>query len=127
MSLYHVTVIDNETGRPAVVNGLPVEVETDTLLILWEEPTGLRKIGLNQTAWMPEGKRHLAIACLLEMVENLCRSKDPDVICGALAKMLADVEEMLEGFVGPEGAARALAEMAEHLAKKAVLEKGAQT
>lgn len=125
MSKYHVTVIDNETGKPSMVNGLPIETETDALLILWEEPTGLRKIGLNQKAWEPEGKRTLAIACLLEMVKNLCCSKETKESTAALAKMVADVEEMLEGFIGPEGAARVLAEMAESLAKKAFLGKEA--
>lgn len=125
MSKYHVTVIDNETEKPAMVNGLPIEAETDALLILWEEPTGLRKIGLNQKAWEPEGKRTLAIACLLEMVKNLCCSKEPKESTAAIAKMVADVEEMLEGFIGPEGAARVLAEMAESLAQKAVLGKEA--
>ncbi len=125
MKKYTITVIDNETGKPAVVNGLPIETETDALLILWEEPTGLRKIGLNQKAWEPEGKRTLAIACLLEMVKNLCCSKEPEESRVAIATVLSDVEDMLEGFIGPEAAARVMAEMAEYLAKKAVLGKEA--
>ncbi len=126
MKKYTVTVIDNETGMPAEVNGKPIQAETDVLLIAWGEENGVREVGLNQTAWATKEKRTSAIRALLEMADNLCGGEDTEGAATALSTVLYKVTQLLAKYLGPKNGAKLAMTMAEELAKKACMEKEAE-
>lgn len=122
MKKYTITVIDNETGKPAEVNGKPIQADTDVLLIAWGEENGVREVGLNQAAWDTEEKRRGAIRALLEMADNLCGGPDEEAATDALASFLAYVTEVIEKRLSPKGGAALCMHMAEELARRACME-----
>ncbi len=126
MTKYAVTVIDNETGKAAEVNGNPIQAETDVLLIAWGEENGVRTVGLNQNAWDTKEKRSGAIRALLEMADNLCGGPDEEAATDALAGFLAYVTEIIEKRLSPKGGAALCMHVAEELARRACTEKEAE-
>ncbi len=126
MSKFTVTVIDNETGKIAEVNGKPIQAETDVLLIAWGEENGVREVGLNQAAWDTNEKRRGAIRALLEMADNLCGGPDEEDATDALASYMAYVTEVLQKRLSPKGGAALCMHMAEELARRAFEEKEAK-
>lgn len=126
MKKYTITVTDNETGKPAEINGKPIQAETDVLLIAWGEENGVRQIGLNQTAWATKEKRTSAIRALLEMADNLCGGPDADVAIDALASYTVIFTEIVERHLGAKSGAALLIHMAEELAKQACMKKEAK-
>ena len=122
MKKYTITIIDNETGKPAEVNGKPIQADTDVLLIAWGEENGVREVGLNQAAWDTNEKRRGAIRALLEMADNLCGGPDEEAATDALAGFLACVAEILEERLSPKGGAALCLHMAEELARRACTE-----
>lgn len=126
MKKYTVTVIDNETGKPAEVEGKPIQAETDVLLIAWGEENGVRKVGLNQKAWAAPVKRASAVGALMEMAENLCGGEDTEGAVTALSTVMYKVTELLAEALGPKNGAKVAMTMAEELAKKACMEKEAE-
>lgn len=122
MKKYTITVIDNETGKPADVNGMPIQADTDVLLIAWGEENGVREVGLNQAAWSTKEKRQSAIYALLEMADNLCGGPDKEAATDALASFLAYVTEVIEKRLSPKGGAALCMHMAEELARRVVME-----
>lgn len=122
MKKYTITVIDNETGKPAEVNGKPIQADTDVLLIAWGEENGVREVGLNQNAWSTKEKRQSAIRALLEMADNLCGGPDEEAATDALAGFLAYVTEVIEKRLSPKGGAALCMHMAEELARRACME-----
>lgn len=117
-----ITVIDNETGKPAEINGRPIQAETDVLLIAWGEENGVRGAGLNQNAWDTKEKRQSAIRALLEMADNLCGGPEEEAAKDALASFVAYVTEIIEKRLSPKGGAALCMHMAEELARRAVME-----
>lgn len=126
MKKYTITVTDNETGKPAEINGKPIQAETDVLLIAWGEENGVRQIGLNQTAWATKEKRTSAIRALLEMADNLCGGPDADAAIDALASYTVIFTEIVERHLGAKSGAALLIHMAEELAKQACMKKEAK-
>lgn len=122
MKKYTITVMDNETGKPAEVNGRPIQADTDVLLIAWGEENGVREVGLNQIAWDTKEKRSGAIRALLDMADNLCGGPDVDAANDALAGFLAYVTEIIEKRLSPKGGAALALHMAEVLAWRACKE-----
>lgn len=126
MKKYTITVIDNETGKPAEVNGKTIQADTDVLLIAWGEENGVREVGLNQNAWDTNEKRSSAIRALLEMADNLCGGPDEEAATDALASYMAHVTEVLQKRLSPKGGAALCMHMAEELARRAFEEKEAK-
>lgn len=126
MRKFTVTVIDNETGKVAEVNGKPIQSETDVLLIAWGEENGVRQIWLNQDGWGTKLKRAAAIRALLEMADNLCGGPDKEAATDALASYMAFVTEVLQKRLSPKGGAALCMHMAEELARRAFEEKEAK-
>lgn len=122
MKKYTITVIDNETGKPADVNGKPIQADTDVLLIAWGEENGVREVGLNQNAWDTKEKRRGAIRALLEMADNLCGGPDAEAAMDALAGFTVFFAEIMERHLGAKGGAALCMHMAEELARRAVME-----
>lgn len=122
MKEYTITVIDNETGKPADVNGKPIQADTDVLLIAWGEENGVREVGLNQNAWDTNDKRSGAIRALLEMADNFCGGPDEEAATDALAVFLAYVTEIIEKRLSPKRGAALCMHMAEELARRAIME-----
>ena len=122
MKKYTITVIDNETGKPAEVNGKTIQADTDVLLIAWGEENGVREVGLNQAAWDTTEKRSGAIRALLEMADNLCGGPDEEAATDVLAGFLAYVTEIIEKRLSPKGGAALCMHMAEKLARRACME-----
>ena len=125
MRKFTVTVIDNESGTIAEVNGKPFHAETDVLLIAWGEEKGVREVGLNQNGWDTKEKRSGAIRALLEMADNLCGGPDEENATYALAAYMAYVTEVLQKRLSPKGGAALCMHMAEELARRAFEEKEA--
>ena len=122
MKKYLITVIDNETGKPAKINGKPIQADTDVLLIAWGEENGVRQIGLNQSGWGSKERRATAIRALLEMADNLCGGPDKEDATDALASYMAYVTEVLQKRLSPKGGAMLCMHMAEELARRACME-----
>lgn len=119
MKKYTITVIDNETGKPAEVNGKTIQADTDVLLIAWGEENGVREVGLNQAAWDTTEKRSSAIRALLEMADNLCGGPDEEAATDALASYTVFFTEIMERHLGAKGGAALCMHMAEELARRA--------
>lgn len=119
MKKYTITVIDNETGKPAEVNGKPIKADTDVLLIAWGEENGVCEVGLNQAAWSTKEKRSGAIRATLEMADNLCGGPDKEAATDALATYTVVFTEIMERHLGAKSGAALLMHMAEELAKQA--------
>ena len=126
MKKYTITVIDNETGKPAEVYGKPIQADTDVLLIAWGEENGVREVGLNQNAWDTKEKRAGAIRALLEMADNLCGGPDEEAATDALATLMALITELLQRRLSPKGGAALALHIAEELARRACEEKEAR-